>query len=146
MGNPMLSGKTIMKSGAIVLAVLLMGLSSHVQSDDADIRAKLKEELERLEKKELARQEQEAEEEKKRFELYNGCLPMDLVVEVLSDDAKEIGLSREAIQNALESRLRAARLYQNQTPESLSRNLKSRKPDIPSRQKGFPIICMPGCL
>jgi hypothetical protein len=105
-----------MKSGTIILVALLMGLSGHVQSDDTDIRAKLKEEL--------ARQEQEAEEEKKRFELYNGCLPTDLVVEVLSDNAKEIGLSRETIQNALESRLRAARLYQNQTPESLSETLK----------------------
>ena len=46
-----------------------------------------------------------------RFRLFNACRPMQLVVEDLSDDAGEIGLRREALQAAAESRLRAGRLY-----------------------------------
>ena len=51
------------------------------------------------------------EEQRERFQLFNACRPMTLVVEYLSDYAKEIGLNREALQAAAESRLRAARLY-----------------------------------
>ena len=46
-----------------------------------------------------------------RFRLFNACRPMDLVIESLSDDADKIALSRESLQAAAESRLRAARLY-----------------------------------
>ncbi len=45
------------------------------------------------------------------FRLWNACRPLDLVVEGLTEDAEEIGLTRERIQTAAESRLRAARLY-----------------------------------
>ena len=46
-----------------------------------------------------------------RFELFNACRPMALVVESLNDDAGKIGLSKDTLQAAAESRLRAARLY-----------------------------------
>ena len=46
-----------------------------------------------------------------RFDLFNACRPMGLVIEHLHDHAAAIGLTREALQAAAESRLRAARLY-----------------------------------
>ena len=46
-----------------------------------------------------------------RFELFNACRPMMLVVEELPSDAQTVGLTEERIQLAAESRLRAARLY-----------------------------------
>ncbi len=46
-----------------------------------------------------------------RFELFNACRPMRLVVKALASDAQEIGLTEEPIQLAAESRLRAARLF-----------------------------------
>ena len=46
-----------------------------------------------------------------RFRLWNVCRPMGLFVEGLSDDATAIGLTMEAIEVAVRSRLRAARLY-----------------------------------
>ena len=46
-----------------------------------------------------------------RFDLFNECQGMDLVVEELPEGAGEIGLTRESIQAAVESRLRSARLY-----------------------------------
>ena len=46
-----------------------------------------------------------------RFRLWNDCLAMDLIVEGLNQDAAEIGLTKEAIETAVRSRLRAARLY-----------------------------------
>ncbi len=46
-----------------------------------------------------------------RFELFNECRPIRLVVEDLSDDAADIELTEERIQTLAESRLRAARLY-----------------------------------
>ena len=46
-----------------------------------------------------------------RFRLFNACRPMELVVEALAPDARAVGLTRERIQLAAESRLRAARLY-----------------------------------
>ena len=45
------------------------------------------------------------------FYLFNGCEPVDLLVENLPEDAAEIGLTKERIQTLAESRLRAARLY-----------------------------------
>ena len=46
-----------------------------------------------------------------RFQLFNACRPMKLMIEGLDDDAEAIGLTKEALQAAVESRLRAARLY-----------------------------------
>ena len=47
-----------------------------------------------------------------RFELWNDCRPMGLVVQDLSEDAAQIGLTKERIAIAVRSRLRAARLYE----------------------------------
>ena len=46
-----------------------------------------------------------------RFQLWNDCGPMKLVVEPLPQTAADIGLTREAITTAVRSRLRAAHLY-----------------------------------
>ncbi len=46
-----------------------------------------------------------------RFELFSDCQPIYLLVENLSPAAVEIGLAKEAIQAAVESRLRSAQLY-----------------------------------
>ena len=51
------------------------------------------------------------EEQYARFKLFADCGPMLLVVEELTEPAKKIGLTEEAIQAAAESRLRSARLY-----------------------------------
>ena len=46
-----------------------------------------------------------------RFRLCNACRPMEIVVEDLDKDTKAIGLTRDRLQVTAESRLRAARLY-----------------------------------
>jgi len=48
-----------------------------------------------------------------RFDLYNNCQPMMLLVEELPDGAKEINLTKRRLQTAIEARLRSARLYTN---------------------------------
>ena len=53
-----------------------------------------------------------------RFKLFNACRPMKLVVENLTPDAQAVGLTRERIQLAVESRLRAARLYTESTEKA----------------------------
>ena len=45
------------------------------------------------------------------FKLFNFCRPMLLEVADLTSDARGIGLTEEGVQLAVESRLRAARLY-----------------------------------
>ena len=46
-----------------------------------------------------------------RFDLFNACRPMRLLIEQLGDDEAAIGLAEADLQAAAESRLRAARLY-----------------------------------
>ena len=46
-----------------------------------------------------------------RFRLFNHCGPLDFVVEGLPTGASEIGLTESSLQAAVESRLRAARLF-----------------------------------
>ena len=46
-----------------------------------------------------------------RFELWNNCKPMKVVVEDLYKDVIDIGLTEEAIATAVRSRIHAARLY-----------------------------------
>ena len=53
-----------------------------------------------------------------RFQLFNECRPMDLLVEEVSSDADEIDLATASILAAVESRLRSARLYDSETPLS----------------------------
>ena len=45
------------------------------------------------------------------FQLYTACHPIDLVVENLPSGADDIGLQKQAVINAAESRLRSARIY-----------------------------------
>jgi len=54
---------------------------------------------------------------------YNDCQPMDLAVEQLPPDAARIGLTEEAIQAAVESRLRSAQLYDPDTSPYLDVNV-----------------------
>lgn len=56
-------------------------------------------------------QDPSADEAEERFSLFNGCSPMNLSIEDVSDSAAEIGLTKERIQILAESRLRAARLF-----------------------------------
>ena len=51
-----------------------------------------------------------------RFELFNACRPMRLVVEDLNEDAWEAGLANRAIVAIMESRLRAANLFTDDGP------------------------------
>ena len=51
----------------------------------------------------------------KSFELFSDCLPIHLYIGELSRDASKIGLTKESIQAAVESRLRSARLYDSET-------------------------------
>jgi len=46
-----------------------------------------------------------------RFSLWNDCKPVDLTVQYLHKEAADIGLTREEVEAAVRSRLRAARLY-----------------------------------
>ena len=54
-----------------------------------------------------------------RFELWNACRPVYLVVEGLSADAGEIGLRQGDIETAVRSRLRGARIYNEAAREYL---------------------------
>ena len=54
---------------------------------------------------------EEVERRMNRFQLFNDCRPIDLAVEGLSEDARKIGLTKESLITAAESRLRSARLY-----------------------------------
>ena len=57
------------------------------------------------------------------FQLFANCRPMNLVVEGLGDDASKVGLARESIQAAVESRLRSARLYSSEATNWLYINV-----------------------
>ena len=46
-----------------------------------------------------------------RFQLWNKCRPINLVVEDLTDDAATIGLTEEKIEVSVRSRFRGARIY-----------------------------------
>ena len=46
-----------------------------------------------------------------RFQLFTNCEAIYVLVEGLSADASKIGLTKESIQNAVESRLRSARIF-----------------------------------
>lgn len=54
-----------------------------------------------------------------RFQLYSACQPMKLIIANLSDDAHEIGMTENMVQNTVESRLRSARLFDSDGIEQL---------------------------
>ena len=63
--------------------------------------------------------EMTSEERFARFLLFDDCRPMDVVVEPLPSDAKEIGLTEYSLRAAIESRLRAARLFDDEASSFL---------------------------
>ena len=69
-------------------------------------------------------EEMSFEERVERFQLFNHCRPMDLIVEGLDSDADEIGLTEESLTAAVESRLRAARLYDEDVAPFLYLNVQ----------------------
>ena len=102
-----------------------------------------------------------------RFKLFNRCKPMGLTVELtvedLSPDATKIGLTKESIQAAVESRLRSARLYDSEAAGTADTDLyvnvmvlssaffvelKYRKPfhDLLSNQSGWATTWHDGAL
>ena len=58
-----------------------------------------------------------------RFQLWNDCRPVELLVEHLSDDAAKIGLTRDRVETLTRSRLRAARIYTDETEAYLQANI-----------------------
>lgn len=96
-----------------------------------------------------------------RFRLFNACRPMELVVERLSSDAQAVGLTRERIQLAAESRLRAARLYTESwekanraylyinihvrsTAQSITVEYRKRVTDLATKSNGLAITWVTG--
>lgn len=75
---------------AAVAAVLVVGSGSVAEEESSNMTT-----LERLE----------------RFQLWNECKPVFLLVESLKNDATDKGLTVERIETAVRSRLRAAKLY-----------------------------------
>ena len=65
-----------------------------------------------------AGQPTQAQTQRERFELFNACRPMEVLIETLPSAAADIGLTEEALQAAAESRLRAARLYTDDDEKS----------------------------
>lgn len=63
------------------------------------------------------------EERYERFQLFNYCLPMGIVVENLNENAEGIGLHQSTLSAAVESRLRSARLFDNDAQNYLYLNV-----------------------
>ena len=63
------------------------------------------------------------EERFARFRLFDDCRPMDVTVETLPPDAKQLGLTEYSLRAAIESRLRAARLFDDETSSYLYLNV-----------------------
>ena len=89
---------------------------------------------------------------KERFELFNNCRAMGVVVGFSDDDDAPLGLTEDRISTMAESRLRAARLYDvdagtwlsvnvNIVSLSYSRSMGYFKPvrDVPSGEAGFAV-------
>ena len=54
---------------------------------------------------------QEQPSDHERFQLFNDCQPMGLIIERLPDSAKDLKLTTRRLRTVAESRLRSARLY-----------------------------------
>ena len=65
-----------------------------------------------------------------RFGLFTECKPVDIIVESLNPIAPKIGLSKEAMKYAAESRLRAARIYRKDADPYLYINLNTAEPNV----------------
>ena len=93
-------------SAAVALSLVSFGAIG--QTSDEDFNDRMDEYVRRLESLTV---EETAEERVNRFQLFDRCKPMNLLVEDLPSDALDIGLDEASIQAATESRLRSARLY-----------------------------------
>ena len=84
----------------IFIALVALGLFAMPvrAEDDATLRARAKANID-------------------RFQLWNDCRPMGLIVERLNSDSEKIGLTKEAIEVAVRSRLRSARLFSDDIPK-----------------------------
>ena len=71
------------------------------------------------EREDQATLEERAKAAGEQFDLFTLCRPMNLIIEEVDKEATEFGLTRDAIQAAFESRLRAANLYDEDARESL---------------------------
>lgn len=56
-------------------------------------------------------QAETVEEIIERFQLFTGCAPIGLSIRELPEDAKKINLTKKAIKNSVESRLRSGRIF-----------------------------------
>ncbi len=54
-----------------------------------------------------------------RFQLFNDCKPMGLAIGSVFDDVQALGIGKENVEAAVESRLRVARLYTTDAPAFL---------------------------
>lgn len=61
---------------------------------------------------------QDTDERMDTFALFTRCSEVDLVVEQLPEDARDLGLTKETLERAARSRLRSARVYSD-APKSL---------------------------
>lgn len=68
-----------------------------------------------------------------RFQLFNECRPVSLVVEHLPSDATAVSLTRERIRTLAESRLRAARLFSGPALQYLYVNVNVSGPAFSTR-------------
>lgn len=59
------------------------------------------------------------------FMLWNDCDPVFLIVEDLSYEARQIGLTEDRIQTAVESRLRSARIYSESADSNVYVNVNT---------------------
>ena len=97
----------------LALASLIAGVSAG-QDADQEITERIRQNIEDLlEPGRLDEFLDKFAEDQERLQLFNSCRPMFFLVEGLNDDTEGIGLTREALLAAAESRLRAARLYPN---------------------------------
>ena len=91
----------------IALIVVAAVQPGRVQGQDPEIRDRIQRIIE-MEEEGSQLPACSASARRERFELCYVCSPMGIVVEFVHDDAKVIGLTRERLQVAAESRLRGS--------------------------------------
>lgn len=68
-----------------------------------------------LDAKASAKESKKKENLTENFRFFNNCSPMNLIINGIDRGGRKIGLTEQAIQYAIESRLRLARLYSPKT-------------------------------
>ena len=90
----------------VALALIVLSIPATGQTTEAELERREREAVQ--EREELKKEFMSSQE---RFELFNKCKPMDVMVQGLASAVTDIGLRRESITAVAESKLRAARLY-----------------------------------